>query len=244
LPSPGCGLPSPGCGRASGVFFNDYLALLDRLAHSEEFSVYIAQLNLLRLPNLLKQVCAPSALPPSKLTMANFWVGGHSMKNGLHFDNYDNLLHQIAGTKTALLFPPDDSAHLYYATATGASIRRHTFTAAEGFANETHHEAIKKNVAVVNVFDEAVGTTHPQVARASPHVCELREGEALFLPKGWHHAVISTAQQRRNVAVNLWFDLQGKTAPLERVSSLAEMFQQDGCGQRAEHATCDADVPK
>ena len=39
----------------------------------------------------LAQVCLPRALPSERMTMANFWVGGHSMKNGLHFDNYDNL---------------------------------------------------------------------------------------------------------------------------------------------------------
>ena len=80
---------------ASGIFFGDYLRLLDRLSQTEEFAVYLAQLNLLRLPQLLRQVCLPSALPPEKLTMANVWVGGHSMKNGMHFDNYDNLLFQV-----------------------------------------------------------------------------------------------------------------------------------------------------
>ena len=49
---------------ASGVYFRDYLALLDRLRTTEEFAVYVAQLNLLRLPPLLKQVCLPQALPP------------------------------------------------------------------------------------------------------------------------------------------------------------------------------------
>ena len=46
------------------------------------------------------------------------------MKNGLHFDLYDNLLFQLRGTKRALLFPPADAKHLYYGAAT---IRRHGF---------------------------------------------------------------------------------------------------------------------
>ena len=79
---------------ASGVYFGDYLRLLDRLATTEEFSVYVAQLNLLRLPPLLRQVCLPKALPSSRLTMANLWVGGHSMKNGLHFDNCERARHR------------------------------------------------------------------------------------------------------------------------------------------------------
>jgi ribosomal protein L16 Arg81 hydroxylase len=44
------------------------------------------------------------------------------MKNGLHFDNFDNLLHQLRGTKRALLLPPDDTPHLYYASG-GTSVR-------------------------------------------------------------------------------------------------------------------------
>ena len=49
--------------------------------------------------DLAWQVCLPRALPASRLSMANLWVGGHLMKNGLHFDNYDNLLHQLAGSE-------------------------------------------------------------------------------------------------------------------------------------------------
>jgi hypothetical protein len=213
---------------ATHVFFKDYLRLLDRLASTEEFAVYIAQLNLLRLPPLLRQVCLPKALPPGRLNMANFWVGGRSMKNGLHFDNFDNLLFQLAGSKKAVLFPPEDTPHLYYATA-GVDIRRHAFSLPGGVKNETTYEQQRKNVALINVFDDAVGETHPQIKHASPLVCDLREGDALFLPKGWHHAVISSAEHARNVAVNTWYDMQKQTTPLARVSSLSDMFQTDGC---------------
>ena len=44
---------------------------------------------------LLRQICLPAALPAATLQMANVWVGGELMKNGLHYDNYDNLLHQV-----------------------------------------------------------------------------------------------------------------------------------------------------
>ena len=40
-------------------------------------------------------------------------------------------------------------------------------------------------MAMVNVFADDVGITHPLVRRASPTVCELDEGDALFLPRGW-----------------------------------------------------------
>ena len=216
---------------ASGIYFKDYLRLLDRLRKTEEFAVYVAQMNLLRLPQILRQVCLPEALPASKLTMANLWVGGHSMKNGLHFDVFDNLLHQLSGRKRALLFPPSDTPHLYYALESGANIRRHSFSleGGKGFSNETVHEAVRKNVAVIDVFDDAVAGSHPAIAHATPYVCELAEGDALFLPKNWHHAVISSAEHARNVAVNTWYDLRGGTTPLSRVSDLKELFQAEGC---------------
>ena len=47
---------------------------------------------------------------------------------------------------------------------------------------------------MINVFDDDVGTTHPTIAKATPYVCDIKEGEALFLAKNWHHAVISTGE--------------------------------------------------
>jgi len=160
--------------------------------------------------------------------MANVWVGGDLMKNGLHFDNFDNLLHQIQGSKRALIFPPGDSTNLYY---DAANIRRHqiNLTSATPFGGASHHEQVRHNVAKLNVFEADVATSHPKVGQTSPMICEIESGDALFLPRGWHHAVISHAPLRRNLAVNAWYDLQSKTVPLERVSSLNELFQTDGC---------------
>ena len=86
------------------------------------------------------QVCLPSALPAASLEMANLWVGGELMKNGLHFDNYDNLLHQIRGRKRALLFPPEDTQYLYYGAA---SIHRHEFGLPGGVSNQTTFEKVR-----------------------------------------------------------------------------------------------------
>jgi len=208
----------------AGVFVSDFLTLTRPTSAAAPFSAYLAQMNLLALPRLLRQICLPAALPAATLQMANVWVGGELMKNGLHYDNYDNLLHQIRGRKRALLFPPEDTPHLYYGAA---SIHRHEFSLPAGVSNQTTFEKVRHNVAMVNVFADDVGITHPLVRRASPTVCELDEGDALFLPRGWHHAVISASPTERNLAVNLWYDLQVKDG--SRVSSFDPMFQQEGC---------------
>jgi len=43
----------------------------------------------------------------------------------------------------------------------------------------------------------------PNFKYASSIVCEAKEGEILFLPPRWWHAVNSTGEQ--NFAVNYWF---------------------------------------
>ena len=98
-------------------------------------------MNLLALPRLLRQICLPAALPAPTLQMANVWVGGELMKNGLHYDNYDNLLHQIRGRKRALIFPPEDTQYLYYGAA---SIHRHEFGLPGGVSNQTTFEKVPR----------------------------------------------------------------------------------------------------
>ena len=97
-------------------------------------------MNLLAHPRLLRQICLPAALPAPTLQMANVWVGGELMKNGLHYDNYDNLLHQIRGRKRALIFPPEDTQYLYYGAA---SIHRHEFGLPGGVSNQTTFEKVR-----------------------------------------------------------------------------------------------------
>ena len=243
-----------------GVFFSDYLTLLDRLAVTEELGVYVAQMMLFEEPwrsTLLSQVCLPSALPPSHIDFVGAWLGGHSVKNGLHFDHFDNLLYQITGRKRALLYPPEDAPNLYYGgelsgTQGGAvPTRRHQLEFDSkgtrfptGFARTTRPDAARSNVAMIDVFDPKVGSeTHLAVRDASPMLCELGEGDALFIPRRWHHSVISTSrrgQRPRNVAINLWYrrseeDTRNpKSSPRrEREAggpgALEAAFQQEGC---------------
>ena len=119
------------------------------------------------------------------------------MKNGLHFDNFDNLLFQIAGSKRAILFPPEDSPHLYYSSE-GVNIRRHAFNLKGGFANETVHEAMRKNVAWINVFDEAVATSHRTLRRRAERV-PADAGDALSC-QGMASCGHLLGRGRRNVA--------------------------------------------
>lgn len=56
------------------------------------------------------------AHPPTYCT--RFLVFGFGLSGGttavLHYDDYENLLCQIRGTKEVVIFPPSDLENLYY----------------------------------------------------------------------------------------------------------------------------------
>ena len=43
----------------------------------------------------------------------NLWYYSNDANSGLHYDNYDNFLCQVKGSKKIYLFPPSDSKWLY-----------------------------------------------------------------------------------------------------------------------------------
>jgi hypothetical protein len=53
--------------------------------------------------------------PPhhQRLIKAQWWVNWGHVTSGLHFDNWDNWLCQLSGTKRVLMFEPDDYDNLY-----------------------------------------------------------------------------------------------------------------------------------
>ena len=146
--------------------------------------------------------------PPSlRPLLQNLWLGKGATTSPLHYDDYENLLSQVRGTKRLLLFPPSDLPALYYTPRVKGSLRYrwpNTFTRLPPSPAEA-----KRRV----VFGSSVNVTHPDLARhpllpsASPQLCTLREGETLLLPAFWHHEVHSeaTAAGEVNVAVNHWF---------------------------------------
>lgn len=63
-----------------------------------------------QLPDEYKKVCQNKIKSDSKY---NLWYYSNDANSGLHYDNYDNFLYQIKGTKKIYLFPPNDSQFLY-----------------------------------------------------------------------------------------------------------------------------------
>lgn len=113
---------------------------------------------------LLQDITLPGFLNPADLTGRVFlWLGPAGTITPLHFDKPDILLCQVIGAKLFRLFPPEDTPNLY---------------------NE------------VGVFSE-VDCAKPDYARfpkyrhCRPLDVLLTAGEAIFLPTGWWHYVVS-----------------------------------------------------
>lgn len=184
----------------------DYLRLLEEPTPESFYVEYNALHQYLGAP-----VRAMAPVPPQALylrpLLANLWLGKGATTSPLHYDEYENLLAQVSGTKELVLFPPSDLPHLYYTPRAKGTLRY-------AWPNTFERLPVREADAGARVvFASSVNVSqpdlraHPALQRASPRRCTLRPGETLYLPAFWHHEVHSrcAAQGELNVAVNFWF---------------------------------------
>ena len=193
--------------------------LLTLLTHPTKASFYL-EYNALH--QYLGEGFASAMVPPPAVAarlrplLTNLWLGKGATTSPLHYDEYENLLSQVAGRKRLVLFPPSDYPHLHYTPRPKGKLRYtwpDTFERAPLSAAEQQRKVL---------FAASINLTHPNagetasLARCSPLVCSLEPGETLLLPAYWHHEVHSEAAATSeaapiNVAVNFWF--RNETAP-------------------------------
>jgi len=164
----------------------------------------------------------------------------------LHYDDYENLLCQVLGSKELTLFPPSDIAHLYYTgRAKGlleyehpGQFTRRTLATAQGVnvvfgcvcLSVRGKEASltppsippTANSRSSSVYLDAPDLSkHPELPKATPYKVRLRPGSVLYLPSYWHHEVAShpDAREGLNIAVNYWF--RNETSFAEEAQGLA-----------------------
>jgi hypothetical protein len=92
------------------------------------------------------------------------WIGGAGTFTPLHHDLTNNLLVQITGTKHVVMAPPRETPRLY---------------------NDKHVFSQVADLEDINL------ERFPEAADLELYRTELRPGEALFLPIGWWHQVVS-----------------------------------------------------
>lgn len=133
-----------------------------------------------QLPELLQDIEIPSFFPRRRLWTVNLWVGAGDNKSNLHFDPDNNILVPIKGTKELLLISPEQGKFLY--------------------RNKKKTEnRLQSKVDVFNVDREK----YPEIDCAHYYQVKVQQGEGLYIPAGWWHAVSSSPGL--NIAVNCWW---------------------------------------
>ena len=98
-------------GVENATFYLEYLSLQQYVG--EEFS---------------KMVPVPESVTKSNLQhlVSNLWVGGTPTTSPLHYDDFENILCQIRGSKELVVFPPLDLPYLAYHGRPKGTINEHS----------------------------------------------------------------------------------------------------------------------
>ena len=127
----------------------------------------------------------------------NLWHAPQACCTNVHYDEHDNLLIVTEGTKTVELCPPG--------CMRGSGI----------YSEHANHPALLRNIAEVGSLSfqeeckihlEIVATR--DFKRKYTHIVSVCAGEALYIPPGWWHRVVSSpsASGVGCTAINVWFD--------------------------------------
>lgn len=108
----------------------------------------------------------------------NAWFGPANTISPLHHDPKNNLLVQVVGTKQIILFPPEDSEHLY-----------------------PHGDTLLSNTAKVDPVHPNL-EEFPNFVKARGIKCLLEPSDIIYIPpKWWHHV---TALDK-SFSVSFWW---------------------------------------
>ncbi|OQR66317.1 lysine-specific demethylase 8-like [Tropilaelaps mercedesae] len=158
------------------TFVRDFL----QPAAKEEIG-YLAQYNLLdQVPELRADIIVPDycyVLSDSEPDV-NFWFGGRTT-SPLHFDDRDNILTQVFGSKLILLYDAEETDLLY-----------------------PFETAMLHNTSRVDP-EQLHDPRYPRFASAKGTKVLLEPGQALFIPKGCWHFVKSVSSV--SCSVSFWF---------------------------------------
>lgn len=184
--------------------------------NASEWQLYLNQNG--RLPGALyvrpldkmpSAASVPHFLHQSKVEMdrAMLWMGRGDVRSSLHFDNTENVYILVRGRKQFRLFPPSYARRL-------RPTRPVTYVSPSG---EIGAFGSPRPVGMFSEFvrtdlEEGPMAEHAHDVREHAYTVELVAGEALYLPRGWWHEVISDGgaetegeQEDAHLAVSFWF---------------------------------------
>lgn len=181
--------------------FSEFLTLLYT---GQNLSAYMEYASLDQyMPEMRADILEPSIAGGLLLDQTNIWLGDGRTVGKLHFDQYENLLCQVAGEKHITLYPPRDNTALYEGHIPEAQWQysRPTRT----FRRKTLLDSTSMVMSPVDPIRPNL-ECFPRFATAQPVHCTIRAGDMLFLPSWWWHEVRSAPDEfARNIAVNFWY---------------------------------------
>eukprot|EP00903_Cladosiphon_okamuranus_P016604 g15317.t1 len=190
---------------STSMAFSDFVRLLRQKGIKETFYLEYLALHQYLGAALADMVPLPSAAAESglELLLTNLWVGKGGTTAVLHYDDYENLLCQVRGTKELVLFPPKDLENLYYVGRRKGKLKY------EFPGKWTRDELDGSNKVIFGSsvhLDNPDFERHPRLKRCRPYRVALHEGDVLYMPAFWHHEVRSYPDEDEgNLAVNFWF---------------------------------------
>ncbi|KAL5529003.1 hypothetical protein ACEPAG_4977 [Sanghuangporus baumii] len=184
---------------------------------------YLAQHDLFKqFPALREDIVVPdyvyTCLPPPEYysqyrppandeqLVMNTWIGPAGTLSPAHVDPFYNFYTQVVGKKTVWLAPPNASRILSPHPATTTSSSEHRTSSDPTSADSEKNSAMLSNTTHLDVFASAAGlqcergfmeTVAPLAMSAV-----LDEGDMLFFPPGWWHALRS---ESTSFSVSMWF---------------------------------------
>jgi hypothetical protein len=142
---------------------------------------YLAQHPLLSMDHLINDIQIPEICSPHLSGKnINLWIGNLSSSSPCHHDPYENILIQVFGQKSVLLFPPNDTKYLYPAPLPQRN------TSLINFKNDIDEEILK----------------FPLLSHVSGSHATLNPGDGLYIPFHWWHFCKARSL---NCSVNFWW---------------------------------------
>ena len=145
--------------------------------------VYLAQYDMRDMPELKADYLYPDLTRTGKASVykINLWLGFEDTFSPCHYDPYHNVLCQITGSKTVILFNPAYSKNLY-----------------------PHEKDIRlKNTSQIrDILGNVDSTTFPLFHECFGLKAVLEPGDAVYIPfKWWHFCKANSI----NTSLNFWW---------------------------------------